>query len=141
MGAPRVPTHILKARGSLDRVTGTNAAILRARREGEPTPRGELGAPPESMPDNVVECWKEVVKLAHFGTICDSDALIVEELSYLLFRCRENQFNVAPAILARFEKCLACLGLTPADRSRVSVDKSKLKQADPFDEFTAHGNA
>jgi hypothetical protein len=131
MGRTRQTTDLLVLKGIKKKAIGKFEAM----RGKEPAPRGPLGMPPAEMPEKVQAAWMEIVELSHRGTLSDSDRLVVEELSYLLVRCRAKQFEVSPAILSRFEQCLGKLGMTPADRSRVQVDKSRLDE-NPFGKFS-----
>lgn len=127
MSRNRTPTALLALRGSL------RDPRVAARREGEPLPDAQLGEPPIDMPVEVKETWREVVRLCHRDVLCDSDALVIESLSYLLTHLRMKQFDVHPAKLARFESMLGKLGMTPADRSRVA--RRKKDDVSPFQKF------
>lgn len=128
-GRPRTPTAILQLRGSLERPG------LRAIRVGEPEPVRALPPPPVDMPVEVKECWREIVSICHDNIMCDADALIMEQLSYLLYKCRKASFDVHPSTLARFESCLAKLGMTPADRSRVARLDIQKQRESPYSKF------
>jgi hypothetical protein len=72
--------------------------------------------------------------LAHRGTLSRNDRLIVEHGAQLLAELRRENWKVNPALMIRWEGVLAKLGMTPADRSRVSVRK-QAADANPLDEF------
>lgn len=102
-------------------------------RENEPKPNGEIGDPPDHMPANVAECWREIVGFAHPGVLCKADRLIVEHAARILSLLRAEQWGGNPALLIRFESVLGKLGMSPADRSKVSVFQTP--GVNPYAEF------
>jgi hypothetical protein len=128
-GRPRKPSNVLELKGAFEK----NPARGRAR-ENEPVPTGEIGAPPSHLPTDVATCWEEIVGLTHHGVLCKADRLIVEHAARMLARLRLMEWRTDPAILIRFEVCLGKLGMTPADRSKVSVMKPDEKE-NPYAEF------
>lgn len=128
MARPRKPSNILELNGAFKR----NPSRGRAR-ENEPVPIGEIGDPPDHMPSNVAECWREIVGFAHPGVLCKADRLIVEHAARILSSLRADQWRGNPALLNRFEVVLGKLGMSPADRSRVSIFKKS--GANPYAEF------
>lgn len=131
MARPRTPSNVLTLRGS-DKKHPERARA----RSNEPKPDEEIGPAPGHLPSAARICWDEIVRLAHPGTLCSSDRLIVEHGSQLLSELRASDWKVHPTLLIRWEGFLAKLGMTPSDRSKVSVMKSK-PDADPLDEFSA----
>lgn len=129
-GRPRTPSKIMELRSS-------HSYSTRSIREGEPKEEdlSPLPPPPPDMDVEVKECWREILSLCHQDIMCNADALVMEELSYLLFKCRKAKFDVHPGILSRFEACLAKLGMTPADRSRVARLDFQKQHASPFSKF------
>lgn len=144
MAPPRKPTNVLALSGAFKH----NPARAKAR-QGEPEAVGEVGDPPPRLPDPVATCWREIVGLAHEGTLGTADRLIVEHGAHLLAQLRAAEWRAHPTLLLRWEAFLAKLGLTPADRSRVQtalqkpganpLDKFK-RPADPYAEFRPAGD-
>ena len=127
MARPRKPTNVLELKGAF-------AKNPQRRRTEEPEPEGEIGDPPEGLSEAERACWLEVVDLAHKGTLCRTDRMVVEHLARVLAELRASEEYVKTDLMIRFEMCLGRLGMTPADRSRVSVRKPK-RDANPFEEF------
>ena len=75
---------------------------------------------------------REIVGYAHPGVLCKADSLIVELAANILALLRED-WTGNRALLIRFESVLGKLGMSPADRSKVSVFKTK--SANPYAEF------
>lgn len=131
MGRPRTPSNVLALRGAHKKHPE------RAReRANEPEASGDIGPAPESLSPEAKACWDEIVRVAHAGTLSSGDRLVVEYGAQLLATLRAAKWDVPSALLARWEGFLSKLGMTPADRSRVSVGKPK-EEADPLDEFAA----
>lgn len=125
----RKPTNVLALTGTLK-----HNAYRYESREGEPEAIGEIGDPPEHLPEPVKACWREIVGLAHEGTLGAGDRLVMEHGAQLLAQLRADDWKVHPTIMLRYEAFLGKLGLTPADRSRVQVPKKKA-EASPLDKF------
>ena len=70
-----------------------------------------------------IVAWDEIVKGAPIGVLTSADRQIVEVLSRLIAECRENFIVFPVQKLARIESMLGKLGMTPADRSKVSGKK------------------
>ena len=77
--------------------------------------------------------WREIVGFAHPGVLCRADRLIVELAAQILVSLRTEQWRNSAALLIRFESVLGKLGMSPADRSKVSVFKTN--GANPYAEF------
>lgn len=133
MPRARKPTNVLALSGAFKHNPKRGEA-----RKDEPKPTEGIGEPPEHLDQAAAECWREIVGLAHAGTLSSSDRLILEHGSNLLAQLRASNWLAHPTVLLRFEAFLTKLGLTPADRSRVSVKKPG-SNADPLDEFLAAG--
>lgn len=131
----RVPDAILELRGGMEH------PAVRKRHFKDPAqivqqaqPKGELGQKPAHLEPAVAACWDEIVDLCCFGVLSNSDALVVEELAYLLAHVRQRKWDVHHSKLTHLNRCLAVLGMTPADRSRVAVAKDKTLK-NPFSVF------
>ena len=120
---PRTPTAILDARGSF-----INKPSLR--RPNEPTVTNDIGTAPTSMSKEEKKVWKELVKQAPPGVLKESDRLLFAVLVRLATRFYARQ----PMLVAECNQMIALgsrFAMTPADRSRVQVEKapeSKLSQ-------------
>lgn len=126
MAKPRTPTNVLE-------LTGAYAKNPKRRRPPEPEPRGEIGDAPVHLKESEKATWRELVALAHEGTLCQADRLHVEHVARLLAYVRSLERYDDPQLFLRLESGLAKLGMTPADRSRVAVIPRR--QPNPFDAF------
>ena len=118
MSRPRVPTNILTLRGAYRR----NPKRL-VERAGEPVSDAPIGEPPEHLTGEARAAWGEISGLAPLGTFCPADRVAVEICAVLLAQFRESPNDFPAAKLTRLESLLGRFGLTPSDRSRISVAK------------------
>lgn len=132
MARPRTPSNVLQMRGAFDK----NPKRGRER-EGEPEPNGEIGDPPASLSKEAKECWFEIEGLLAPGVLCRSDRLALEMAASLLAQMREMHWIVPAAMLTRYETLIGKFGMTPSDRSKVSVPKQR--QANPFAKLIKKG--
>ncbi len=133
MARPRTPTNILKLKG-VDKV---NPGRLKER-ENEPENKNEIGNPPKHLGKLEKDAFKEIVELSIDGVLGEADRLAVEQAAILLTKCR-NQYKIdgeiVPASASEqnlFFKYLSQFGMSPADRSKISVPKKP--EHNPFNE-------
>jgi hypothetical protein len=127
MPQPRVPTNLLKLRGSFKK----NPSRLKAR-ENEPVPKAPLGDPPPHLGKDEVKCWRELVRTAPYGVIADCDAWSVELAVCLMAEFRRSGSEMPASRLNLLHSILGRFGFNPADRSRFSVPAKETKN--PFDD-------
>jgi hypothetical protein len=112
MPRPRKPTQLLV-------VEGTLRPGRHAERAHGPIVDAPLGGPPSD--------WKLAGKALGnrecnpAGVATKSDRLILEVVCRLVANMREEPEKFSSAMAVQLRCCLATLGMTPADRSRVSV--------------------
>lgn len=130
MAKPRKPTNVLALKGAF------RANPSRAKeRSNEPSPVGDIGPPPEYLSPAVAAAWTALVTHAHAGTLCASDREFMEYAAKIWAEIKASE-TVDPKLGIRFEACIAKLGMSPADRSRVSVIKPK-EQQNSYTEFAS----
>lgn len=128
MPRPRTPTPILEATGAL-----THDSKRYASRTTEPMPTGDLGTPPKHPTTAQKKTWKELAVTAPAGVLTSADRWIVETAVILMTKIRTASFTAAD--IGHLRSCLASLGMTPADRSRVSVTKQETSQHDEWSDL------
>ena len=117
MAKQRTPTTKLKLLGSF------NKHPERAR-EDDVFTGGFPSDPPAHLSDEVKATWREIVSVSHYSVLQASDVFIVEVCAGLLAELRRDPFNMMAARLTQLRISLGALGLTPADRSRLSVPEN-----------------
>ncbi|MEP6880069.1 MAG: hypothetical protein ABI865_14610 [Nitrosospira sp.] len=70
----------------------------------------------------------------HSGVLCRADRLIVEHAAHIMALLREDRWTGNGALLSRFEAVLGKRGMSPADRSTVSILKTDGAE-NPYGEF------
>jgi hypothetical protein len=131
MARPRKPTNVLTLTGAFKQNPQRAAA-----RQGEPEPTGAIGDPPDRLTAAERQCWVELVSLSHEGVLCRADRPFLEYGARVCAQVRAAA-DIDAKMGIRLETVLSKLGMTPADRSRVSALKpvpvnpfAKFKKAD-----------
>lgn len=132
MAPPRKPTNVLALNGAFKRNPKRGAA-----RSNEPLPEGTIGEVPARLNESEQACWRDIVAMCHEGSLCNADRLIVEHAARILSALRASSEYVDTKLMVRLECVLGKLGLSPADRSRISI-KPKAT-ANPYAKFSPAG--
>ncbi|WP_185749583.1 hypothetical protein [Stutzerimonas xanthomarina] len=127
MARPRTPTNLLDARGSFRKHP--------ERKRVDPDTAGPLSAAPDHLTEQALECWQDIVASAPHGVITDSDRIALELAANLLAQFRTDPGEFKSMRLVRLEVLLGKFGMTPADRSRVSIAPRAKPSANPFADF------
>ena len=117
MPKPRTPSNVLEARGAF------------AHNPDRTREDFESGVFDKSAPayfsEEQVAVWNEMVGLLPESVLQATDRMAVELTSRLVARFRAlDDCDVSMAQVAQIRTALASLGMTPADRSRVSSKKA-----------------
>lgn len=133
-GRPRTPTRILNARGAFK--NHPNRAKDRA---NEPVDLPPLGECPSSFNESERKAWGDIVKVDVAGVLTAQDYLSVEIAAQLLAQTRETQIvtndvtgeryalpGLSDARHAQLIGLLGKFGMTPSERSKVSVSRKKI---------------
>lgn len=117
MPKPRTPSAVLEARGAFDKDP--------ARRRDDFEAAAFDPAAPDYFSDAQRAVWNEIVAALPPSVLQATDRMAVElaarQVAY--FRVTPDP-DVTAAQLAQIRTALAVLGMTPADRSRVSAKKA-----------------
>lgn len=127
MARPRKPTALHALTGALE-----HDRARFADRANEPHDERPLGPPPDTLEAPIRAAWLEIERLAPW--LVFADRLAVEIAARLLVFVRIAGVGMAtPAHLSRLQAALGALGLTPADRAKVSMPARKPNN--PFKQF------
>lgn len=110
----RKPTALLELSGAFQKDP-------QRRREGEPDTGRGIGPAPEGMAEDAVAVWDEIVGATAPGVFQSSDRVMLEMLSNLLAEYRRDVAGFGGRKYQTLMGLLARAGMTPADRSRVTV--------------------
>ncbi len=116
MPRPRKPTAVLELTGAFRKDPQRKRA-----RSAEPVPTGEIGDAPVHFDAQLAAIWYEVISLIPAGVPTAADRIIVELTCSLVHGLRNGTSERGDKALLR--SCLASLGMTPAERSKISVPK------------------
>lgn len=116
MPKPRTPSTVLEARGAFDKDPGRRREDFEA---GAFDP-----APPKYFTAKQKAVWTEIVTALPASVLQATDHIAVELAARLIANFRaQPDTEVTSAQVAQIRTALAVLGMTPADRSRVSTKK------------------
>lgn len=117
MPKPRTPSNVLEARG---------AFAHNPDRKREDFDSGAFDkVAPAYFDEGQRAVWNEMVGLLPESVLQSTDRMAVELTSRLVARFRSiDDADVSMAQVAQIRTALASLGMTPADRSRVSSKKA-----------------
>src|ERR1700674_597175 len=116
MARNRVSTEVLAAKGAFEKDPARGRA-----RANEPKPVGNLGPVPKHLNARQKKVWRELEQIATPGVVALSDRWAFELLVCLMTKFRDGQATAGEA--KQIESLLSKMGMTPSDRSRVSVQK------------------
>ena len=114
MARPRKPTKVLELNG-----TFKNTPKRKKARENEPVVEEGIGKHPCFLNEEQIAAWNWIVSVAPEGVLTSADAPFVANLSVL-----QAQIMTGDAPMGAYgllQAGLGKLGMTPADRSKVSV--------------------
>lgn len=100
-----------------------------ADRKNTPKPTAPIGTAPKHLSPEQKAAWKEVIKFAPNGVLSGADRALLEITVHQLVEFRAGRLIRASEI-GTLITCLSKLGMTPSDRSRLSVpgDKDQLNE-------------
>jgi len=99
-------------------------------RINEPIPQGEVGEPQADLPDDVADCFREIVAECAPGVLKRSDRAAVRSAARLM--AKENTGTATAAEVGQLKQYFQQFGMTPAGRANVQV-----KQEENGNEFAA----
>lgn len=118
------PTAILEAKGAF-------LANPARSRPAEPQGNRPLGPPPNYLATDEKKIWKELAKQVLPGVVFRSDRTAFELLTRLTGKMRSGQMKSSSDMAMLISIC-SRFAMTPADRSRVSVEKPKESTLNQF---------
>ena len=126
MSRPRTATNILDAKGAFKKDP--------ARKRTEPKSVDPFPArSPSHLNPLQVKWWHSIRKMVPAGVLQGSDILAVELAAVLWAEFAANPADMNTGRIGQMANALGRLGLSPADRAKLSVKPTK--EAGEFDEF------
>ena len=96
------------------------------KRENEPENVNPLGEPPEFISEDEKKFWRVIEKESIPGVLGEADRQAVAIAAKLLAICHSED-GASSAQINQLTKLLSQFGMTPADRSKISIPKTKDK--------------
>ena len=121
MARPRKPTRVLELSGAFKQHP-------ERRRAAEPQPTGPIGEPPARLYTKAIPFWDEIVTQCAPGVLTVADRWAVELASRIMLKVAIG--SVKGCELGVLRSLLSSMGMTPADRTRLSIP--------PANRFLAH---
>ena len=116
MARNRTPSNILK-------LTGAYKKNPQRKRGEEPEGATFKKTAPTKMEPALKKIWRELIRDIAPGVLQQGDRILLEQTTILIGRMRENSDEFTASQHQTLISCLARLGMTPADRSKVVVPK------------------
>jgi hypothetical protein len=144
MGRPRTPDEKLE-------LSGAYIKHPERRRKATPKHSSGVGVPPAAMTAEQKLCWRELARNSLPGVLTKSDRHLIETAARLTARMREPVIPPPPVLegmtqpvqrvrdpaadMALLIRCLSLLGMTPVDRSKISIAPAKREPKSGWDEL------
>lgn len=110
---------------------GTYKPSLHGDPETKPKPKGEIGNPPEWMPELAAEEWNRKKKiLSDAGLLRLADEIIFAQYCLLVEDLQTELFKFTAAKHTQLRLLQMEMGMTPASRSKIVLESDE-----PADEF------
>ncbi len=105
----------------LARLKGADKKDPQRYRNIVPIPKYPLGKAPRHIRGQARRCWNEIARCAIEGVVTRADGLILEIAANLLAEYRLSPELFPSKKYAPLIGCLARLGLSPADRTKLNL--------------------
>lgn len=102
-------------------------------RKEAPVSEQALGLAPKHLSKSAQAVWFELETYALKGVLTGADRMIMEITCVLVAQFRRTPQAMPSARMGHMIGCLARLGLSPADRQKLGVEKPS--EGNPFEEF------
>lgn len=121
-GRPPKPT-------ALKEVQGAYKKNPQRKNKKEPIPNGGIGPALTTLNAGERMIWDEIVEVACIGVLTNADRISLELLCKLIWEMRTNFEEMNASKLSRLTFLLSQFGMTPADRSKISVPQAAPKNS------------
>jgi hypothetical protein len=122
MGSPRKPT-------ALKKLQGTDKQHPERLNENEPIPVRGIGPHHSTLTKYEAAIWDEVVGISYSGVLGEADRIALEMMCRLIAEMRLNFEEMTAAKITQLSQLLGRFGMTPSDRTKISIPKEKNKNA------------
>ncbi len=120
MPRPRVPTNILELRGA-----DKKHPDRMRERENEPVNNNPIGKPPDYLSSEERKFWRMIIHDCIDGVFGEADRIAVSLAARLLTKCAGDTATGQEQM--QLYRYLGQFGMTPSERSKISIPKGKPK--------------
>lgn len=115
---------------ALKQLQGTDKKNKHRINDSQPVPDRGIGPPSEHLNEQEKLIWDELVSNMYAGVLGDGDRMALELMCRLVREMRYNFEEMPAAKLTQLSNLLGRFGLTPSDRNKIIIPKTK--QDNPF---------
>lgn len=116
---PRTPKKLKELKG------------LQVKNKDEPEPARGIGPAGDVLTDYEKQIWDEVVGHMYAGVLGEADRIALEMMCRLIAEMRLNFEEMTAAKLTQLSALLGRFGMTPSDRTKITIPKKENKN--PFE--------
>lgn len=124
MANPRKPQ-------ALREIQGTAKDHPNRQNPDQPEPTRGIGPPNQMLTEYEREIWDEVVGMSYAGVLGEADRIALELMCRLIAEMRLDFIEMTAAKLTQLSNLLGRFGMTPSDRTKIAVPKTK--KSNPFE--------
>ena len=93
--------------------------------QDQPIPPRGIGPPNKVLTGMEKEIWDEVVGISYAGVLGEADRIALEMMCRLISEMRTNFEEMTAAKITQLSALLGRFGMTPSDRTKIVIPKSK----------------
>ena len=122
MPQPRKPKALRELQGTIKDHPGRQ-------NQNQPEPTRGIGPANSNLNEYEREIWDEVVGISYRGVLGEADRIALEMMCRLIAEMRLNFEEMTAAKITQLSTLLGRFGMTPSDRTKISIPQEKNKNA------------
>ena len=122
MPQPRKPKALRELQGTIKDHPGRQ-------NQNQPEPTRGIGPANSTLTEYEREIWDEVVGISYRGVLGEADRIALEMMCRLIAEMRLNFEEMTAAKITQLSTLLGRFGMTPSDRTKISIPQEKNKNA------------
>lgn len=95
----------------------------------QPMPSRGIGPAHETLTEYQQAIWDEVVSISYRGVLGEADRIALEMMCRLIAEMRNSFDQMTAAKITQLSALIGRFGMTPSDRTKIVIPKSKNKNA------------
>jgi len=127
MGAPTKPMALRELHGTANRNKQRN-------NDDVPVPTNGIGpavrpGSGSNLNEGEQAIWDEIVSISYAGVLGEADRIALEMMCKLVYEMRTGFADMTAAKLTQLSSLLGRFGMTPSDRTKITVPKAEKKNS------------